>query len=282
MIAGHHNPHPAIAIGGIGGSGTRLVAELLQSAGVHLGDDLNAASDNLWFTLLFKRREITRASAGELDLMTELLVAGLCGGIQLSAATVGLLHDLAALDRPQHSARWLGERVASLVKAAAQPSSGRTWGWKEPNTHVVIEALWQRLPTLRYVHVVRHGVDMAYSSNQNQLALWGSHALGEEGPVTPERSLAYWCRVHRHMRMLLERNPHRMYWLDYDALCLRPESELEKLMQFVGHHAVDIPRMRSAIRPPTGPRKPTGRIATFAPADLECVRSFGYNIALHA
>ena len=44
-----------IAVGGVGGSGTRVIAEILIQLGFYLGKDLNASRDNLWFTLLFKR-----------------------------------------------------------------------------------------------------------------------------------------------------------------------------------------------------------------------------------
>ena len=49
---------PPVAIGGIGGSGTRVVVEILQDLGYYVGDDLNPALDNLLFTLLFKRRSL--------------------------------------------------------------------------------------------------------------------------------------------------------------------------------------------------------------------------------
>ena len=52
-----NSPFPVI-VGGIGGSGTRLVAGLLQIFGYYIGDDLNDSLDNHWFTLLFKRRSI--------------------------------------------------------------------------------------------------------------------------------------------------------------------------------------------------------------------------------
>jgi hypothetical protein len=52
-----NQPH-MVAIGGVGGSGTRLGAALLQVLGYYIGDDLNESLDNLWFTLLFKRRSI--------------------------------------------------------------------------------------------------------------------------------------------------------------------------------------------------------------------------------
>ncbi len=43
-----------IAIGALGGSGTRAVAQILIDVGVYLGDDLNVSNDNLLFTRLFK------------------------------------------------------------------------------------------------------------------------------------------------------------------------------------------------------------------------------------
>ena len=48
----------AVAAGGVGGSGTRLVAELLRGLGLQMGSDLNVSLDTRWFTLLFKRLEI--------------------------------------------------------------------------------------------------------------------------------------------------------------------------------------------------------------------------------
>ena len=54
--------HSPVAIGGVGGSGTRLIAQLLMELGVYMGSDRNDANDNLWFTLLFKRIEILFAS----------------------------------------------------------------------------------------------------------------------------------------------------------------------------------------------------------------------------
>ena len=44
-----------VVIGGVGGSGTRVLAEILSLFGFYLGNDLNGAKDNLVYTLLFKR-----------------------------------------------------------------------------------------------------------------------------------------------------------------------------------------------------------------------------------
>ena len=43
-----------VVIGGVGGSGTRVVVEIMRRLGVYTGSDLNKAGDNKWFTLLCK------------------------------------------------------------------------------------------------------------------------------------------------------------------------------------------------------------------------------------
>ena len=45
----------SVVVSGVGGSGTRIIAELLNKMGFYLGNDLNSANDNLLFTLLFKK-----------------------------------------------------------------------------------------------------------------------------------------------------------------------------------------------------------------------------------
>ena len=51
----HTTVSPPLVIGGLGGSGTRVVAEIVLAQGWYLGQDLNRARDNLLFSLLFKR-----------------------------------------------------------------------------------------------------------------------------------------------------------------------------------------------------------------------------------
>ena len=43
-----------VAVGALGGSGTRVVAQILMQLGVDLGGVLNQPNDNLIFTALFK------------------------------------------------------------------------------------------------------------------------------------------------------------------------------------------------------------------------------------
>ena len=52
-----------IAIGALGGSGTRAIAEVLIQSGIYMGDDLNGPNDNLIFTRLFKNPDWYRNSS---------------------------------------------------------------------------------------------------------------------------------------------------------------------------------------------------------------------------
>jgi len=47
-----------IIIGGFGGSGTRVIAEILKSCDYNIGIDINKANDDLSFTFFFKTPKI--------------------------------------------------------------------------------------------------------------------------------------------------------------------------------------------------------------------------------
>ena len=269
---------PPVAVGGVGGSGTRLIAGLLRDSGIFMGNQLNASNDLLWFTLLFKHEHACDMEDEEFDQLVDILVAGLAGGAPLDAGALARVAELADAATARDPGLQAAAAASSLVEAAARPAHRRRWGWKEPNTHIVIERLWQRLPDLRYVHVVRHGVDMAFSSNQNQLALWGRRVLGSTGDLSPRRSLRYWCRVHRHQQALFAANSQRMYWLDYDDFCREPEEEFARLARFLQLPPAVTPDL-SVVRRPAEPRHSRQDLSGFAPEDLDYVSSLGYRIA---
>jgi hypothetical protein len=83
------------------------------------------------------------------------------------------------------------------------PDSQRI-GWKEPNTHIVMDRLPALLPQMKYIHVMRNGLDMAHSRNQNQLRLWGRYLVGPDCRDDPRSSLKYWCRTHQRILRLCQ------------------------------------------------------------------------------
>lgn len=274
---------PPVAIGGVGGSGTRLVARLLMEAGFFLGSDLNGSNDNLWFTLLFKRPEILSATDREFGELLQIFVDRMTGGGTCTPSQSAMVRRLASDDRLDHPAEWLAARADSLLASGASAGPQRAWGWKEPNTHIVIDRLIRLLPGMKYIHVVRNGLDMAYSTNQNQLRLWGPHFLGNHFDVSPFWSLKYWHVVHERLLRLCAPMGERFLLLNYDRMCLDPENEISRLLGFLGWDKAgsrfDIERLFRLVEVPAS----IGRFrregtAVFDPADTAFARQLGFDI----
>jgi hypothetical protein len=307
---------PPLVIGALGGSGTRLIASILIESGYHLGDDLNPERDNLWFTLLFKRPRwyASRAEArpeevhAGIRVLERAMIAGgpldAAGGAFLRAAVADALFGRHGQARA-HTKGWPLKQAFALWRAAdAVRHAGRPWGWKEPNSHVYLPQLAEHYPGLRFVYVMRHGLDMAFSGNRQQLANWGAlfgigvprNGAGEVGadhpaarearpsgddPV-PRAMLDYWVkatgRAAAEGRHLLG---ERFLLLDYDALCTRPKEHIPGLLAFAGLdvRGADVDRLaRLAEVPPTMGRYRGQDLSQFDPRALDAVRAFGFTI----
>ena len=272
-----------LAIGGIGGSGTRVIARLLLELGHDMGSDLNDSLDNLWFTLLFKRLEwLDPTNQAEFSLAIQIFGSIMAGGAPLGRQQKALIKRLARERRAEHPSRWLQDRAATLRAATGQARSVRGWGWKEPNTHVFLRHFLAHWPAMRYIHVMRHGMDMALSANQNQLMLWGSYFLGAViTDPTPRQSLAYWCEVHRRVLQTTQGMHDRFLLLNYDEFCARPREGLQKLLDFLKSptKGKNLDRLTGLISVPES----VGRYRnlapeTFAPEDAAYVRTLGFPV----
>jgi len=272
---------PPIAIGGVGGSGTRVVAAFFRDLGYYLGDDLNEAYDNLWFTLLFKRRSILLEPETKFQDIAKLFFARMAAPERLSPHAAKLGFALAEAERLQHSREWLLARAQSFVDCAPNPGKDR-WGWKEPNTHIVIERLLAAKPDLRYIHTVRHPIRMALSRNQNQLENWGPVLLDRDIAIEPRLSLSFWCAAHRRILELHRAAPGRILIVDYDRLCANSEGECREILKFAGAD-MDTQAIRKfkeyVWRPDSQSPRNDVDLALFDPADLAYVSEIGYPLA---
>lgn len=269
-------PKPITAIGGLGGSGTRVFAAMIQHAGVHIGDTLNGPLDNLWFSVLFKRRAwADHAPLGqEVGQAVDLFQRAMTHGLRdtLSEAEQVLLNDLAAQLLPQGT--WqTGAQVPhaqSLIDSAAQkPDAARLWGWKEPNTHLFLPHLDRHLRNFRYIHVVRNGLDMAFSQNNWQMRHW-SHLFGLPGADTaalPVRQLRYWLAANRRaVRYGAGQMKNRFMVIKYEDFCADPEPYWHQIRRFVGA-APDVTMPQDLIRPTSIGRAQEHDLSIF-PQDL--------------
>lgn len=241
-----------LAIGGVGGSGTRLVASIIEELGYYLGHDLNGANDNLFFTLLFKRKEVLQEEAPTIDYLVSLLISSLRGNYVLSSSDIRLIRSLGDTDRSLGDKKWWVKRAEKAIRKPANPRRDLI-AWKEPNSHIILQHLMQHESQIKYLHVVRDGLDMAFSANQQQLVLWGEYFLNRPISIGPKDSLDYWNAAHRKVLALQAQFPDRITTVSYDRLCEYQPNALQKIYDFAG---IAIPveqqeTIKALIKPPS-------------------------------
>jgi len=287
-LSRQHQAGPVV-VGGVGGSGTRVVAEMLQLLGYDIGCCLNRALDNLWFTLLLKRPGwLHRNPPPEEVLETlEVFILATRRGMGEASERQKALVRQAMTEHAGHPTTMgvdprEGDRL--LAHRPAQPPNTR-WGWKEPNSQLYVDVLARRFDDLRYVHVVRHGLDMAFSGNDQQVRNWGDRfglQLDDPACATPAEKLEYWIRSNR--RALDQ--AHRLLTsqfivIDFDRLWRDPEPSVDLLLGGLGlspepelrHHLCTLPQ-----RPASAGRWRERGLSDFSQRQIEAVRALGYPV----
>lgn len=297
VLNNNKNISGPIVIGGSGGSGTRIVAEILKHLGFYLGSDLNSANDNLWFTLLFKRPRWFIKNSHEKDSQ---IIKGL--GIFEKAMAgcfhprykefVFLLHAgfTMALFGHDHSGSgrglWPIKRIITMVKSKQPDPSGYIgWGWKEPNAHIYIPYLSKHFDNLKYLHIIRHGLDMAYSGNQAQLYNWGE-LFGVETPETssllPKASLQYWIKSNERAIVLGKKLLNeRFLVINFDKLCLNPGQQIGMLITFLGldEKSINMDQLVSLPKiPDSAGRYREHDLSVFDSDEIDSVRRLGFDV----
>ncbi|MBA3882529.1 MAG: sulfotransferase [Chthoniobacterales bacterium] len=171
--------------------------------------------------------------------------------------------------RPPLPARW-GSRTAL--------------GWKAPRSIYFLPLFHQLFPSVKFIHVLRDGRDMAFSDNQNQLRQHGRAILSwrERWFVgTPLRSILLWDRVNYRAATFAEARLGSNYLaVRFEDLCRSPVVTVERVLCFLGS-SIDAREVASAeITPPATlsrwkaePEEITRKLTAAAAGSL---RKFGY------
>ncbi|BCB06062.1 sulfotransferase family protein [Bacillus sp. KH172YL63] len=242
-----------VVIGGVGGSGTRVVTEIVKQLGYFMGDDTNFANDNILFAHYFFKQEWYK--------------------------------EFARIEEASFYQSLIEFEDAEMKSVADASESYIGWGWKNPPTHIYLDYLSHHFPHLKYILVIRNGLDMAYSANQNQLHHLGSFfsvSLPDDESLHPKASLEYWIKANERAiqigRSLLGK---RFYILRYEELCENPEKEITKLIKFLGtsHRKDSIAELASLISTPeTIGRYKQQDLSIFSKKDLTAVRRLGFKV----
>lgn len=214
---------PIIATGR-GGSGTRLLSLMLQQLGVFLGNRLNDTADSIEWV----------------DLIYEMAVKS-------------------GLDATQQPPDWAAElrARATSVLSQGQWQPGMPWGWKLPESMLVIPELAQGLPGSRFIHLVRNPLDTCLrrthmTSRMNnpvgRVTLAAAYAaLGLErnpnaDPDHIRNATSWWLQVGA-MQQQVSAPGIRCLELRYEDLCTKPQDAADRIAVYLGipRRTIDLP-----------------------------------------
>jgi hypothetical protein len=219
------NETAPLVIGATGGSGTRVVAAIVRRAGFFIGTNLNNSLDSMEFPTMYDRW-INRFQ----------------------------LRDLAPLCE-EENALMTGDFTDCINRhKSTMPGGQRLWGWKEPRSILLLPFLDEQFPGMRFIHVIRDGRDMAFSTNQNQLRKHGAAVLEGTLGEAPQavRSAALWAKINATAAAYGEaRMAGRYMRVKYETLCSEAPRTVREIVGFLGvDGAVSIDEFASEISPP--------------------------------
>jgi hypothetical protein len=228
-----------VAVGALGGSGTRVFARVLMDLGYYLGAWRNAADDNLLVSELLKDPEAAASGGYDQRRAVDRFVRSMQGALP-GWTDYQAVHETRSVCGKPAGVRPTLAVTRRLLQTAIGARRGDHvgWGWKEPFTHLFLDAFAARVPDLRYVHVLRHGLDMAYSANRSQLDRFAAR-FGVPVPRAPAdvpvAQLRLWlATTERVLEVAPRLFGDRFLLMRYDDLVTRPHDEIARLAGFLG------------------------------------------------
>jgi hypothetical protein len=180
------------------------------------------------------------------------------------------------LPRPDRDAARTMAEQALARHLESRPDTAALWGAKVPRTILMLPFWHELLPELSFVHVVRNGLDMAYSTDRNQLRMAGDLVLPFEERRHPDapRAIAYWQRVNLMAADFGETVLGPRYLrLRFEDVCARPGWAFERLRGLLGRRSDSTPPdviEKEVQRPPS-----IGRWRTHPAPEIERLRELG-------
>jgi hypothetical protein len=196
-----------LIIVGTGGSGTRVFAQCVQDLGYFMGLNLNASHDAMDLAG-FNQRWRVRMLPGQQPL-----------------------------DEDERRSRQADFAETILRHRAGIPDPTAPWGYKHPRDIFMLPFLLEQFPGMRLLHVIRDGLDMAFSDNQHQLRDYGPAWLdpSDQALEASVRSAMLWDKINQLAGDQAQAGLGPRYqWMRFEDLCQKPEASLRRLESFCG------------------------------------------------
>ena len=157
---------------------------------------------------------------------------------------------------------------------------------KEPNTHIYSSHFLQEHPGLIYIYVVRHGLDMAYSTNRQQARNWGAFfgidpRVAQQSPI--EAQLMLWIKANERINAIRQVYGERVFLLRFEELVQRPGELIATLLAACGLHFEEgrIGELAALVRKPESVGRYLREDWKALPEEaIERVKSMGFDIKL--
>jgi len=151
---------------------------------------------------------------------------------------------------------------------------GQPYGWKEPRSIYLLPFFDRQLSGLRFLHLIRDGRDMAFSSNRNQLNNYGNLMIQPElaGCAQPVRSIALWSRINQWAADYGEARMGRRYLrVRFEDLCAEPVFQVRRIWRFLDLQGDPDEVAQDEVVPPES----IGRWQSQDPDVLEALQEIG-------
>lgn len=247
---------PPMIMGGVGGSGTRLVAKILQ--------------DTQQFGLLFSSSEsLDSYSNRYCDLNEEKLI------FELIRATKSLHYKIDSL--PESLAQKINVGTSQLIDSIlSEGRSLKTWGWKEPKIIYWLPALIQKIPQLKFVHIIRDARSINQFHIEESAQLYEAFFEQKAPDDSRQRFEEVWARVNLDLKNWGEKFLQENYHLVHveNLIGNNKEVYIEKLLSFAEVKVTkEISQKISCLARPLKPFKKEPREGLVQ----EALKTFGYS-----
>ncbi|MBP0003650.1 MAG: glycosyltransferase [Cyanobacteria bacterium SBC] len=189
-----------LIVTGMHRSGTSLMASLIQSVGIHLGDELLEAD---------RRNRYGYFEDKEFLEFQRSILQSCCVEDEEGWTDWGWTVS-ERLDRSRF--HQFKERALQLIESREQ--NGKLWGWKDPRTSLMLDFWHELLPDAKYLFVYRYPWDVADSIDRLNSAAFDEKV---------DRSLQIWSYYNRHVLDFYKRHPQQCLLVHTNAALSHPE-----------------------------------------------------------
>lgn len=273
-----------VAIGALGGSGTRAIAQVLIEAGIYMGDDLNKANDNLIFTRLFKNPSWYKNASKEEVIQRLHIFKDYMERDRLNFNGAKTLIKASRTNPTFSQNKKIIINIIGKIFNISQPKN--IWGWKEPNTQIYINEISNYFPNLKYIHIVRNGLDMAFSNNKQQLHNWGYkydiHINGKESKdEIAYKQLEYWVKSTQDAIIKGKKLKNKFLIINHSRFCQQPTEQIDRIIEFIGIE-VEGDKLNKLYKIPKIPttldRYESHNLQIFDKQQIDFVRELGFEL----